>query len=967
MKLSARVIAAGLTLALPSLALTSGLGAQEAPNPSKETSDQESVQSEPAWFFESSDVEVDPGYVFGKLDNGLRYIVRQNSTPEGTALVRMRINSGSLDETESERGLSHFLEHMAFNGSTGIPEGEMIKLLEREGLAFGADTNATTGFDAITYLLNLPRNDADLLDTALMLMRETASELTIAQDAVERERGVVLSERRDRAGFRQRAQEDSLEFLAPDARFSKRLPIGTIESLETASAKQLRGLYERTYTPANTVLVIVGDFPAEPMEQKIRARFADWQAAPAPVEPETGPIDITRSGLTDIYVDPALSESVAFTRLAPWQDRPDRVAERKATIVRSLGYRIVNRRLSRLARGEDAPFRAARFGSSDVFEDARATTLTISSADGEWRKGVLAAVREVHQAMTFGFTQAEIDEQLASIRTALENAVEGEATRTNQAYAGAALSLVSDDRIPTTPSYRLSLLEDVQGQLTPENVLASLRSDAAPLLEPLIRFQGREAPDGGADALRSAFLKAMELPISAPEDIGSLEFAYTDFGEPGLVVSDTTEPRLGFRYVTFANGVRLTLKKTDIREDRIRFRMSVDGGDLMNTAEDPLKTAMISALAGGGLGQHSQDELRTVLAGRTVGFGLGSNAESFVMGSNTTPRDLELQLQVAAATLVDPGYRREGMERYRRGIESYFATLDATPSSALSTRIGSILSDGDPRFSLQPEADFLALDYAKLNAAIEDRLRSGAIEIALVGDLDEDAAISAVAATLGALPPREAEFQPRDEARTRRFTDDRSPRTITHSGESDQAILRLYWPTTDDDDFEETLRIWLLSQAVRLEMLDRLREELGQAYSPYATTRSSRIYEDYGTFSLGASIDVGQIAATREAITEMLTDIRDGDAIDSDLIERARKPLLETYDNALKSLGGWMGLADNAQSQPDRLERFFRGPDLLMGITPADLKAVANRYLDPESALEIQVVPGNDARDIANS
>ena len=958
MRSTARVLAAGLLLALPNVALSTALAAQDAPTIEAPAAD----EAEPVWAFEASDVEVDPGYVFGQLDNGMRFILRENSTPEGQAIIRMRIDSGSLDENESERGLSHYLEHMAFNGSKGIPEGEMIKLLEREGLAFGADTNATTGFSAITYMLNLPRNDEDLLDTALMLMRETASELTIAPDAVDRERGVVLAERRDRAGYRQRAQEDSFEFIAPGARFTERLPIGTIDSLETATAEQMRGLYERTYTPSNTVLVIVGDFPAELMEAKIRETFSSWEAAPAPVDPETGPIDVTRAAMTDIYIDPALSESVLISRLSPWEDREDTLANRKLGSLRSVGYSVINRRLSRLARGEDAPFRAARFSTNDLFENARSTSLSVSSADGEWRKGVLAAVREVNQAFTYGFTQAEIDEQLANIRTSLENAVQGEATRTNRGYVGTALRLVSDDRIPTTPAYRLALFEEMQDQFTPEAVLAALTEDAAALVDPLIRFQGRTAPEGGEEALRMAFADGMSLPIAAPEDTGKVEFAYTDFGEPGVIVSDTREDRLGFRYVTFANGVRLTLKQTDVREDRISFRMSVDGGTLMNTADDPLKTVMVSALAGGGLGQHSQDDLRSVLAGRTVSFGLGSNAESFVMGAGTTPRDLQLQLQVAAATLTDPGYRREGVERFRRGIENYFANLEATPSSALSTNIGGILSDGDPRFTLQAKERFLDLDYAKLDAAIGDRLENGAIELALVGDLDEEAAIEAVAATLGALPPREADFLPREEARIRSFTQDRSPRTITHSGEADQAILRLYWPTTDDDDFEETLKVWLLSQAIRLEMIERLREELGQAYSPYATMRNSRVYRDYGTFTLGASIDVGQIDPTREAITQLIADVRNGDAIDEDLIDRARKPLLESYENALKSLGGWMSLADNAQSQPDRLVRFFEGPDRLKAITSADLKSAALKYLDPEAALEIRVVPGENAR-----
>ncbi|MEL6542107.1 MAG: insulinase family protein, partial [Pseudomonadota bacterium] len=190
-------LASGLLLASSNLALVQSLGAEGHTDAS--------AVEEPNWPFEESDITVDSGYTFGQLDNGMRYILRQNATPEGTAVVRMRIDSGSLDETDEEQGLSHYLEHMAFNGSKGIPEGEMIKLLEREGLAFGADTNASTGFEAITYMLNLPRNDEDLLDTALMLMRETVSELTIAQDAVDRERGVILAERRDRRNFAQRA------------------------------------------------------------------------------------------------------------------------------------------------------------------------------------------------------------------------------------------------------------------------------------------------------------------------------------------------------------------------------------------------------------------------------------------------------------------------------------------------------------------------------------------------------------------------------------------------------------------------------------------------------------------------------------------------------------------------------------------------------------------------------------------
>lgn len=951
MKLPISAFAAAALLALPNTALISALAAQESPP-------QESVapSSEVDWYFEESDLPVDEGFTFGKLDNGMRYILRQNATPEGTAVIRMRIDSGSLVETEEERGLAHYLEHMAFNGSTNIPEGEMVSLLEREGLAFGRDTNASTGLNAITYMLNLPRNDDELLATSLMIMRETASELTLSEEAVERERGVILAEERDRRNFSQRAQEDSFEFTAPGARFAQRLPIGTVEVIQGATSAQLRALYERTYTPSNTVLVIVGDYPVDVMEAAIKERFSDWSGGPVPEEPITGPVDITRTGLTDIYLDPALSESVQVSALGAYIDEPDTLANRDLQGLRFVGYNIINRRLARLAREADAPFRSAGFGTGSIFEDARTTSLSISSVDGEWKKGLTAAVQVVNEALTYGFTQAEIDEQLANSRTTLENRVRAADTRSNGAFVGAALGLISDDRVPTTPQFSLENFERSVSGITPQRVHQAILDHIIPLDDPLIRFQGRTAPEGGETALRAAYSEGMALAIAPPEDTGLVQFAYTDFGTPGKIVSDTNDERLGFRYITFANGVRLTLKQTDIREDRIAFEVAVDGGSLMNTSENPLRTRLISSLPSGGLGQHSADELQTVLAGRSVSLRVTNSADAFTFAGATTPRDLELQMQIIAAAMTDPGYRQEGIEIFRRGIDNFFKTLRATPGRAYSTVAGAILSDNDPRFSLQSRETYFSLDFEQLREAVSDRLANGAIEIALVGDLDQDAAIGAVAATLGALPAREVEFNMREEARIRTFTSTRGERVLRHEGEPDVAQVRVIWPTTDDNDLQEAMKVSLLSRIVQIELIDRLREELGQTYSPGASSSMSRIYRDYGTLSILASVEVGEVEPTRAAIRSLVEDLRSA-PIDADTIERAREPLLESYDNALKSLGGWMNLADRAQSQNDRLDRWFAGPDTLKAITGEDLQEVALRYLDPDDAVVFLVLP----------
>jgi len=242
-----------------------------------------------------------------------------------------------------------------------------------------------------------------------------------------------------------------------------------------------------------------------------------------------------------------------------------------------------------------------------------------------------------------------------------------------------------------------------------------------------------------------------------------------------------------------------------------------------------------------------------------------------------------------------------------------------------------------------------------LREDISNRLTNGAIEIAMVGDFDQQAAIDAVAATFGALPEREAEFQPREEARERTFTADRETRTITHSGEPDQALIRIVWPTTDDSDHAENIRLSLLARVVQIRLQEVLREELGQAYSPGANSSLSRTWRDYGTFDINVAVDYEQVDAASSAIMGMIAGLRE--SVESDTVDRARAPLLEQYDNLLKTLGGWMSLADNAQSEAERLERYFNAPDMIRAVTPDDIRGAAQTYLSPNEAVQIIVLP----------
>ena len=938
-------LAALLLIAVPAQAQ------QGPPSPAAEAQ-----QRADPWPFAASDLPPDPQYRFGVLDNGMRYIIRPNATPPGRGMVQFWINGGSVDEEEHELGFAHFVEHMAFNGSTNVPEGEMVRLLEREGLSFGADTNASTSFERTLYRLDLPRNDPALLDTALMLMRETASELIFDPEAVERERGVVLAEMRVRDTYALRNSVDQLRFFYPEARFPARLPIGTAETLRNATAEGLKAVWQRLYRPDNTAIIVVGEFDPDAVEQAIQRHFADWRGAP-PAEPvDAGPVDFSLSGRTHIHLDPALSERITVARHGEWLGEPDTLAFRQRNVRREIGYAIINRRFQTAARMEDPPFRGAGLGNSEVFKVGRTTNLIVDAGDGEWEAGLAAAQRIYRQALEYGFTEAEVAEQVANLRSALESNAAGAETRGNANFVTGALMLLEEGQVPTTPASALARFEDHLPAITPESVLEALREELIPLDNPLIRFEGRVAPEGGEQALRAAWDAGMGADVAAGDALAVSEFLYDDFGPAGSVVADGLTDQLDIRTLTFANGLRVNLKRTDLQRDRIGIQLHIDGGKMLNTPDNPLATAMVSVLPVGGLGRHTTDELQSIFAGRSVGFAIGAENRTFRMAANTRTRDLELQLQLLAAALSDPGYRPQGEAQYRRTIRDFFARRSATPENALSNALGEIISDGDPRYTLQPIDAYLARDFAQLRTDIEDRLEHGALELAIVGDFDEEETIGMIARTLGALPAREAEFRTYANNNSRGFTAERAPRVVPHDGNDDQALLRMSWPTRDDSDFDEVLRLELLERVMRLVLTDKLREQLGQTYSPGVNATQSDSWPGYGTFNIAAAIDVAQVDEAREAIVEALQSLI-ATPVDEDILLRARSPMIQAYDNALSTNSGWMNIAWRAQSDPARIGRFLRGKDGLLALTAEDVRATAARYLAPDERLEVTVLP----------
>ena len=916
------------------------------------------------WGVPLTDVTPDPSIRYGTLPNGMKYAIMRNATPKGTASVRLRFAFGSIAESDKERGLAHFIEHMAFNGSTHVPEGEMVKMLEREGLAFGADTNAATDFDTTTYMLDLPKTDDEHVDSAMFLFREVASELKFDPSAVNRERGVILGEVRSRDTFQYHEVVDLLGFDVPDTPYPHRLPLGIDTVLKTASADTIRDLYRRYYRPENATLVFVGDADPAVIEAKIRKTFGDWKGVgPAGAPLPRGKVDLNRAASFDTFIDPAVATTVNYTIARPWIDPKDTLAGRHHKIVQALGEAMFNRRLQKLVNMPGSSLLAGAMRTDDELDAALMTSLTVAAKDGDWKDALTTAEQEVRRAMKYGFTPAELKNQIENTSGALKAAVEAEATRSNQSLANLIVASAGFDKFVTTPRFTAAEFADIAKTLTPAQVNAAFR-ELWTGSAPLIHVSAKD--DIPTQQLADAFNASRQVAVSAPKESVAKAFAYQSFGKPGIVASDTRIADLGVRTVRFANNVRLNIKKTGFETGRVRFLVRLGDGILDLPRDEPGLAPMLTLTSStAAVKKHSLEDLKDLLAGKVITVGTKVEGDGFIASGATTPQDLALQMKVSAAYLLDPGFRPEAAGQWANALPVLEKQWDSQPEAVAGTRLPIILASGDERFGIPTAAVLSKRSFDEAKAALAPVIAAAPIEITIVGDVDENAAIAAVASSFGALPSRKLSDNVAADLRKASFRSSTSPIVLTHDGPADKALVESVWPTADDSNYREVVGMALLKDVLNVMLTDSIRETLGDTYSVGVSSIMSNVFTGFGYLSAAAVVAPDKTDEVQKAIAEAAAQLRDKPVSD-DLLARARNPALENIDRSQRDNGYWLAALSRAQSEPDRLNRVRDAKRLMQSITAADIQNLAQKYLRPDRVQQVKIVSSKLATTASN-
>ncbi|ARM88477.1 Zn-dependent peptidase M16 family domain-containing protein [Rhizobium sp. CIAT894] len=908
-----------------------------------------------AWPQTQSDLQADSDVHFGMLANGMRFAIMRNATPPGQASIRFRIGSGSLEENDNQQGLAHFLEHMAFKGSTHVAEGEMIRILQRKGLAFGPDTNAHTSYDETVYALDLPEVDADTVSTGLMLMRETASELTLDAGAFDRERGVILSEERLRDTPQYRAGLGIMNSLLAGRRATIRTPIGKADIISNAPVDLVRDYYRANYRPDRATLMVVGDIDPAAMEKEIRQRFGDWKpVGPAPAKADLGTLE-TKAESADVLVVPGGMTSVQIAWTRPYDAAADTSAKRRTQLVEDLGLLVLKRRLSSIASKADAPFITAIAGSQDLLDSAHVVLITANSETDKWQAALTTIDQEQRRIQEFGVAQAELDREILEYRSFLQAAAAGAATRTTTDIASSLASSVDDNQVFTSPAEDLSLFETITKDVTAAELNQALQQ-AFSGNGPQVVLQTAQSSQGGADTVRQVYDASKAIAVSAPSGAADVVWPYTHFGEAGAVVERRVVEDLGLTMVRFSNGVRLTVKPTKLRANEVLVREDIGRGrlDLPQDRSAPIWASPAVALSG--LKAMDYQDIQKALAANIVGVDFSIGDSSFKFDGRTRPEDLATQLQLMTAYTSDPAYRSEAFKRVQQAYLSGLDQYESTPGGVISRDFASLAHSGDPRWTFPDRQQLSAAKPDSFEALFRPMVSDGPIDITIVGDVAVDDAIRLTAETFGALPPR-PEAAPGNNSDEVRFPTTKTPVLQTHNGRSDSAGAVAGAPIGDLlSDLPRSFTANIATQIFQNRLIDQFRIAEGASYALQGDVDLSGEIPGYGYAYFYVETEPEKVARFYALVDEIANDLSAHD-VSPDELARAREPIIETLKHQRQGNEYWIEYLHHAQADSRRLDRIRDNLSGYGKVTAEDIRKFATTYFSPEKFWKFEVLP----------
>lgn len=901
----------------------------------------------------------DPRLVTGELDNGLSYIILEHDNPPDRASVYLHISTGSMNETDEQRGIAHYLEHMAFNGSENFEPGSVVDFFESLGLTFGRHQNAFTSFDQTAYILDLPDNTTKTLDKGMLFFADVAGRLSLLESEIDDERQIIIEEKRARQGAMMRVQEYILENIAPGSRFGQRMPIGTEETLMSVVGDDFRSYYSKWYIPSNITLIVVADMDPTDVRKTITKHFSGGKKLPRPVD-EDPAVEPTSTTTAIVAHD---AELVRATVSIASLDKPsgavttyDRYREH---LVEYLGTQAFNRRLQAMVAAGDTSFTSASASAADTFNAFKWIQLDARGEKEKWRQMLTELAAELQRARIHGFTEREIEDARTQMLAWAERAVEVEPTQGARRILGAYNMAVATGETIMSAKQELDvvkkLLPGISAADASERFTEVFDTSAVTFIAQLPA--GVEIPT--ESELVALGTQALNVRPDAKTQEDRPDSLMAELPASGEVVEIDRHMDADVWSAWLSNNVRVHYRFMDYKKDEVAIGINLAGGEIMETAENRGVTqAAILAWRRPATSTLSSTNIRDLMTGDKVDISGGAGGDSLHMGIEGSPDDLETGLKLAHLLLTDPYLEPAAFEQWQRRQVQTIQARDLDPRTFFAEQMRRTLyPTAEARTQNFTVEQIESLTRAQAQLWLERTIATAPMEVSIVGDIDRDRAFELVSRYVGSLPRRERiSEETLDKIRVvdrpvGPLLSDKSIPTQT-----DTAVVFVGFYGADRDQLADTRLLSMASRIISTRMLEEVREDEQLVYSPGVASYPDDTYPGFSLFFAFGFTDPAKADRLAEKFHEVLARFAKDGPTEEEL-EKAKGQIANDLDKQMQEPGFWQRKLASMNYRNLKLDDVISMPDAYQSFSTSDIQEAFSRYHTPESSATIIVRP----------
>jgi len=907
----------------------------------------------------ADELTIDSRIVSGTLENGLKYYVMPHNNPPKRAIVWMQVSTGSLNETDKQRGIAHYLEHMAFNGSKNFPPGTVVKYFESLGLTFGRHINASTSFSETNYQLPLPDNSIDKIRQALLFMSDVNGRLLIEPGEIDAERQIILEEKTSRKSARQRIMDYIYTRMAPGSIYGERLPIGTEETILGVQRADFVDYYTKYYTPSNSTIIVVGEVDAAAVVAEIKSSFADLSSKPLPKDQEVG-IKGYEKAFAVVATDAEMTRaSVGMMRVSPPVPAVTTNAQLREEMVQALATAAFNRVVQeKVTEGKVSFLGAIAFASNvgDTMWQMQAQASGDPAKVGEMLTdlGVL-----VQRARLHGFTEHAIDDARKDMMARAEQQAQQELTLPAMAHVRRIGGAIGVGEPVRSAAQRLESAQSLLPSITAAECSAWFAREFDPTA---VMFFAMLPSTGAAfteETLMAAGAKAFSVTPAKEDEAKRAEVLLEKLPTPGTVVEQAEHAASGVWSGWLSNGVRLHHRFMDYRRNDASIDITFYGGGLLESEKDRgIGGLATQAWSQAATRRLTSLDMRSLMTGKKVRVGGGDGDDSLSVSVSGSPEELEFGMQAAYLLLSEPLLEETAVTRWKVAQLQSIEGVTKSPSQYFGRVVSRTVypaSEVRTQALTKPQVEALTREAAQ--AWLDKQLATAPIEVSIVGDIPREKAIELATRYVGSLATR-ARVDSTLFADKRKLTKGPLPavamETMQSQTDAANVLVAFYGP-----DLNNTADVRALNMASRIlssRMVQEIREKRQLVYSIGASLTPGSTYPGFGVFRAGAPTQPEKVPALIKVIGEMY-DAFAKDGPTEEEMQVGKGQFANNYDEQTKEPGYWSSVTQTMTFDGRSLDDVLETPAAVQSLTALQVQDAFKKYYSREALITVGLTP----------